>query len=451
MTSKQRRSVIILAGIVLLAFLSLAFTRGLVDFPIYHISGRSLIQGRLNIYAPEFSGGPGMTYRYPPFFLIAILPLSLLPYPVAAHVWYWLSVAMIAGIVRLIRRVAARVNSRRRVWLVAFFAVAQYYVMQLRYGNAHLLIVFLMFASLYFALRKRDWLAGLLMALSISIKVTPVLILPYFVLRKRWNYLLAITVFLLPINLIPVGYFGYAKNTELLRTWFAHVLLDKDFHEVNGPINLSLKGQLRRYLTDVDYSKRVLGDTKYPSINIASLTTGQADAVWAVTSANALLGALVFLWWLPKGKKTADPKARELSIEAASDSEERRADEPINEPLQLGLMISLMLFIGPLSSKIYFTALLWPVACLAAQVFAKEVRMPAFCKRALLAICAANVVLPLLPGRSLQRLFLVLGIDFYLNGLLLIALVLALISSRRALRAPGGARQTQALSATRTS
>ena len=451
MTSKQRRSVIILAGVVLLAFLSLAFTRGLVDFPIYHISGRSLMQGRLNIYAPEFSGGPGMTYRYPPFFLIATLPLSLLPYPVAAHVWYWLSIGMIAGIVRIIRLVIAHVKSRLRVWVVVFFAVAQYYVMQLRYGNAHLLIVFLMFASLYFASRKKDWVAGLLMALSISIKVTPVLILPYFALRKRWNYLLAITVFLLPINLVPAGYFGYAKNAELLQTWFAHVLFDKDFHEVNGPINLSLKGQLRRYLTDVDYSKRVLGDTRYPSINIASLTTGQADAIWAVISASSMLGTLAFLWWLPKRKDRADPKAEGADIETARDSEGREAKGLINEPLQLGLMISLMLFIGPLSSKIYFTALLWPIACLATQVFANEARTPVFCKNALLAICVANTVLPLLPGRSLQRLFLVLGIDFYLNGLLLIALVLTLISIRRALQAPGDERQTQALSATRTS
>jgi len=434
MTSKQRRSAILLVGLILLALFSLAFTRGLVDFPIYHISGRSLMQGRLNIYAPEFSGGPGMTYRYPPFFLIAFLPMSLLPYAVAAHVWYWLSILMIGGIVRVVRGLIEPLKSQRRAWLVVFFAVAQYYVMQLRYGNAHLLIVFLMFASLYFALRKKDWAAGLFMALSISIKVTPILILPYFAIKKRWNYLLAITLFLIPINLIPAGYFGFAKNSELLRTWFAHVLLDKDFHEVNGPINLSLKGQLRRYFTDIDYTQRVLGDTRYPSINMASLTTGQADAIWAVLSAGAMLGTLFFLWRMSKKKNPGESGGLVA-----------------DEPLQLGLMISLLLFIGPLSSKIYFTALLWPVAFLAMRVFAEEIQMSGFCRKALLAICAANVVLPLLPGRSLQRLLLVLGIDFYLNGLLLIALVLALISTRRALRSSGGAPQTQALSATRRS
>ncbi|HYP27388.1 MAG TPA: glycosyltransferase family 87 protein [Blastocatellia bacterium] len=445
MTSKQRRSVILLVGLILLALLSLAFTRGLVDFPIYHISGRSLMQGRLNIYAPEFSGGPGMTYRYPPFFLIAFLPMSLLPYPVAAHVWYWLSVLMIGGIVRVVRGLLGSLKSRRPVWLVVFFAVAQYYVMQLRYGNAHLLIVFLMFASLYFAMRKKDWIAGLLMAFSISIKVTPILVLPYFAIKKRWNYLLAIALFLIPINLMPAGYFGFAKNSELLRTWFAHVLLDKDFHEVNGPINLSLKGQLRRYFTDIDYTQRVLGDTRYPSINIASLTTGQTDAIWAAVSAGAMFGTLLFLWWISNDKNRAGSNGP--GVEKAGGA----GGLPLDEPLQLGLMISLMLFIGPLSSKIYFTALLWPVAFLAMRVFAGEIRMPEFCRNALFAICVANVVLPLLPGRSLQRLFLVLGVDFYLNGLLLIALVLALISSRRALRSSIGAPQTQALSATRTS
>src|SRR5206468_12769970 len=50
-------------------------------------------------------------------------------------------------------------------------AVAQYFVMVLHYGNAHLLVVALVFGSFYFILRERDLAGALLMSLAITIKI----------------------------------------------------------------------------------------------------------------------------------------------------------------------------------------------------------------------------------------------------------------------------------------
>src|SRR5262249_3115563 len=158
--------------------------------------------------------------------------------------------------------------------------VGQYFVMALHYGNAHLLAIFLLFVSFYMSIKGKDFLAALLMALSITIKLTPILVLPYFALKNRWKYLLLTGVFLIIINLMPDAFFGFSKNAELLGSWRDHVLVDQEFHEANGPINLSLKGQLRRYLTSVDYTGRVDGDTAYPSVNLTTISTKSVDMIW---------------------------------------------------------------------------------------------------------------------------------------------------------------------------
>src|SRR5260370_34892271 len=113
-----------------------------------------------------------------------------------------------------------------------------------------------------------------------------------------------------------------------------------------------------------------------------------------------------------------------------------------------------MLLVGPVTSKIYFVALLWPVGCLASFAAYQASLGGRLATYVLLSLAAANSVLPLLPGRSIQRLLIVLGADFYVNCLLMIALLYVLISHRLAPRRgahkPSGESQTPNLSTTRT-
>jgi hypothetical protein len=434
---KKPGSILMIAlAVVAIALLGLAFTRNLIDFPVYHAAGRSLVAGRTDLYAADFALGPVMDYRYPPFFLLAFYPLWLMDYSVAAYIWYLLSAAQIVACVLILRRVVDRSRPSRVVWLTALLAVAQYFVMILHYGNAHLLAISLMFASFYLLMRRRDSTAALLMSLSITLKLVPVLILPYFALKKRWKYLGLTAAFVIAINLVlPAAYFGPAKNAELLNGWFNHVIVNQQFHEMNGPINLSLKGQLRRYLSEVDYSARVTGDTRYPAVNVASMSPKLIETLWMILAAAAFIACLAIIRLAP------------LRDEA---EEALQAVSPSAMPLELSLMICLMLFVGPLTSKIYFIALLWPAVCLGVEVFGGKGAAARFGKAVLIIISVVNFVLPLLPGRSVQRLLLVLGIDFYINLLLLLALGCALISIRRRNRVLSGERQKPALSSAKT-
>ena len=431
-TSHPTRLLLILVCSIAIGLLGLLFIRNLIDFPVYYAAGQSLISGRTDLYSPDFALGRVMDYRYPPFFLIALMPVWFLPYTLAAYVWYLLSVLEIIGCVLIVVRVFPSFRGSRILWVIVAFGVIQYFVMALHYGNAHLLATFLLFASLYYALEQKDLRAAALMALAITIKLTPVLLLPYFALKRRWTLLGSVCVFLVAFNIAPSIYFGFRGNSELLRSWYGHVVASQEFHEDNGPINLSLKGQLRRYLSTVDYSQRVDGDVQYPAINLASLSRQQVDGVWAVIAAGLFAGVL-FLVWRGGGISQAGVQHSDLDRGGVFAHE-------------LSLMLCLMLFAGPLTSKIYFIALLWPVACLAGFAVDRKTREGRIATRVLVGVALVNSVLPLLPGRSVQRLLLVLGIDFYLNCLLMAVLMFVLVLRQRVLRERSAEPQMQVLS-----
>ena len=395
----------------------------LFDFEVYYDAGQSLYQqGRTDLYSADFATGGVMDYRYPPFFLVSLIPLWALPAKAAAYIWVLLSVLAIIASALILNRTPPVDKNRIAVRAITALAVAQYFVMVVHYGNAHLFAVFLLFAALYSFIKRRLPLAAILMALSITIKLTPVLILPYFALKKQWRLLALTGLFLVAINLLPSLYFGFTRNAELLKTWHRHVVADQEFHETNGPINLSLKGQMRRLFSEVDYNSRVDGDVNYRPVNFASLPKKTVDRIWIATASVIFILVLFLVWRSSR------------NINASGDD---------RVALELGLMICLMLFVGPLTSKIYFIALLWPVFFLARFAFISSSPGAKFSKRILIFVAAANLILPLLPGSSVQRLLLVVGADFFLNCLVMAALAHALVSTRRAFQAPDVERRIQ--------
>ena len=438
-----RRVSLVALLVVAIVVLGFAVTRNLIDFPVYYAAGQSLLKGRTDLYAADFARGPVMDYRYPPLFLVALLPLWLLPYSTAAYVWYLASIAEVAGCVWVVSRFVDETGSRAKILAVSTFAVAQYFVMILHYGNAHLLVVFLMFAAVYLVFTERNFAAALLMALAITIKLVPILLLPYFAVKRKWRFLALVGVLVLAFNLAPAAYFGIGRNNDLLKNWALHVVAEPEFHEANGPIDLSLKGGLRRYLSQVDYSRRIDGDVSYPSVNLASLSSNSVSRVWMVVAAICFLSGLALIW--------RRSPSTDVTRGQVSDEDNRGGRSFAIQPLEVGFVICLMLLVGPLTSKIYFITLLWPVLCLASFAFANESTAARLSRYTLIVVAVTNSVLPLLPGRSTQRLLLVLGADLLVNLLLTFATGFVLLSSRPAPQSAPGVQRRGDLSEARTS
>lgn len=395
----RTRTLFIAAAVTLVAALGVVFVRNLTDFAVYYAAGRSLLSGRTDLYAPDFARGVVMDYRYLPFFILTFAPLSVFSYPIAAWAWHLLNTIAIAlAVASIASTVGALSYSRATIWTVAFLIVVPFFAMALDYGNAQLIVTALMFAGLSLALRGRDLSAAALLAVAITVKIIPALTLPYFAITRRFKLLGFVLAITAALNLLPSIYFGIEGNRDLVSRWFEHVIVGQEFHETNGPINLSLKGQLRRTFTNVDYRQRVDGDYRYAAVNVAAFSTSAVDRVWMTISAFVFAGGLVLIWTSSRthASATSDPIDVRLAM------------------LQIGLLICVMLFVGPLTSKVYLVALLWPVVAVGVAAWDQPV-----VRRALLGVAIASAMLPLLPGRTMQRLLLVVGTDFYVSTAIL--------------------------------
>jgi hypothetical protein len=315
-----------------------------------------------------------------------------------------------------------------------------------------LLVTALLLVAMSLALRRWNVIPGALLAFAISFKITPVVFLVYFALKRRWKLVMTTIGLLIALNLAPAIYLGFHRNAELIGTWYQHVFVDQEFHEINGPINLSLKGQLVRLLTRVDYSRRLDGDTQYPAVNLADYSYRDINKLWLPLDVLVLALGLGFVLWPRRTQNrrrdsyhAAGFPAQPVEWETERESEAMDActiKELIEgstasdrgagrATLEIGIVLCLMLLVEPLTSKIYFVALIWPLAVLLDLIFTIPERVPKPIRRTAIAVVIMNVVLPLLPGRSVQRFLLVLGVDFYLTCLVLAMLVWASLPVRR--------------------
>jgi hypothetical protein len=112
----RERSLRVLGVGMLLAGLTaswFSFARGGVDYAVLHTMATGLFQGT-NVYElndPNEVGFGIVGMVYPPATAFAVLPLALLPYPVAKTVFFLLTnLVLVTGVVALVRKAAPRAS-----------------------------------------------------------------------------------------------------------------------------------------------------------------------------------------------------------------------------------------------------------------------------------------------------------------------------------------------------
>jgi len=154
---------------------------GFTDLFVYQQAGRTVLA------APSAIGSvdpvTGLTFTYPPFAAVVMVPLALLPAWLAAAVWTGASVGALAAVVVLVRRAMDRPTPGWLAAAVTGFALALEPVWQnLAFGQIN---AFLMVAVLFDVLRPdRRW-SGVLLGLAAGVKLTPLVLVVLLVLVGR--------------------------------------------------------------------------------------------------------------------------------------------------------------------------------------------------------------------------------------------------------------------------
>ena len=144
-------------------------------------------------------------FMYPPFTLIFFLPVAFIPWKIAAYLILGLNLVLVAGIIVLLGYLGNFLNSKYDVILcILLFAALKVVHLGLVVGQPFFLSFFLGLSSLYFAKRKINILAVVMLAIAF---IKPTVAIPfflYFFFIKKYKFCVYTFILVLFLNLIAV-------------------------------------------------------------------------------------------------------------------------------------------------------------------------------------------------------------------------------------------------------
>ena len=396
------QALFLVLALLAIAVVSARATRA-ADFRVYYYASRVLIEHQGQLYGPSSGIGWPQYFRYPPLFLLVFLPFALLPYKVAAVVWVALKCAVLYAVVRALAR---RLDFPQTGfwWLVPLLLCGGFVAQEFGLGNAQFLVFGLVAASLL-ALQRHKRQSAFLLAFAASLKVWPLFFVPYLAARRQARVALLTVVFIGALILLPAAYFGWSGNLSLLRQWFAQEWSTSGLGEDAWFPSQSLSGVLQRYLTVMDYSK--WPDSNYLQLHILNLETPVVLSIWLILAASAYVG---LLWLAHKGPTTVARGTPFFLTDA--------------------LAFCALPLLEPFAHRIALVVLLWP-AVVAGALLARPGFPSARSKLLIWVAVVIEGIQPLVPGARMQRLFQVLGLDFWAACILTAGLLLAWMEWQR--------------------
>jgi alpha-1,2-mannosyltransferase len=191
------------------------------DFTVYQLAGQAVIDGA-DIY--QVRNVRGWAYVYPPPFAILMVPFALLSVFCGALVWYAISVALIVwALVMCVRTVRSVFSLDGHLLILSTVPIAMllvWFMSGLTRGQASILLMWLVLAAFCWHWEGHDLRGGACLAGAVLLKAFPLVLLGYFVWRKKWKFLLATFAVLIVGGLIlPGAVFGFKRNVAYWASW----------------------------------------------------------------------------------------------------------------------------------------------------------------------------------------------------------------------------------------
>lgn len=161
-----------------------------------------------------------LPYIYPPYFALALAPLSVLSFGAAYLVWSILNLALLSWVLAALRRYMHITRPESLLLWIATLSFLPVF-MALVQGQVSILLLALVTISFLAARCRRDTVAGAALAVA-SIKPTYILPLLFvFLLRRRWRCLTSFAGTAFALAAVPLPLLGLSINQAYLHTLLA--------------------------------------------------------------------------------------------------------------------------------------------------------------------------------------------------------------------------------------
>ena len=211
--------------ILVLAYIVKVLTLGAGDFAVYYGASNALHDAKMIYHLPYPVGSSSCEYSYSPFFAFILIPLSLLPLWLADLFWLLLNLVLTFRIFDItvvfldIKKKFSRKEYQWWVFLTLLFSL-RFILYNFDMSQATLIMLYGSLESLRFAFKKQWVLSGFVLAAVISIKLIPLVMLPYFFYRRYWQAGLTTLGFIIVLNLTPSVLYTWNGYLDLLKEWF---------------------------------------------------------------------------------------------------------------------------------------------------------------------------------------------------------------------------------------
>jgi alpha-1,2-mannosyltransferase len=391
------RFALIVLAVVLLALAWYSSTRP-IDFLVYHRAATQILGGDYEIYPNElYDGSPRTdthTFQYAPVVAWLFVPFGFLSLQAAAFVFACLKIAAYAYTGWMIARLLKVESRLLSLMLGSLVVVGGYFVEEFRNGNFHAFTLLFMMIAVDRAERGEVVAPAAALALAIVSKLTPLALLAYFVLRRRFAMCAATLAIVGILMLLPAAAVGFETNTRLV-VGFARSAASM----VDEPDNYSLRGALFRTLT-----RPAVVDPRYPPTNIGDMPAPLVSGIWIVCVI-AIAGAMLAVLWRPPVDATG-------------------------RLIEVSMVMTAMLIVAPHTQRIHFTTLFAPAAVLIGLlVHSAPTHRAGLARFALTTTAAAATFLPLVFGSRRLALAYQAFSPYTLSGVVL-CVVLMVIAAR---------------------
>lgn len=221
------------------------------DFLAFYDLGKMSLEKVGHVYDPTPS--TGMWVFYLPHFSLLMMPWALMPFSISAGLWFWFKLGLLTQITRLFSLWSSRCSKRERILHVALplLVCTNFLNNDFRLGQVNLIVHALMIFSFVTLLARKHMLSSFLFVLS-SFKVTPLAVLPYFIIRKQWKFLFGVAGWTAVFSVLLIVWFGWEEVASFPLQW----LEVSQSHKLGllysaGVKNQSLFGVIARFATDI--------------------------------------------------------------------------------------------------------------------------------------------------------------------------------------------------------
>ena len=192
--------------------------RNYSDFHTFYTTGKRILNHQ-NIYV--IKDRETSEFRYAPVFAVAMSGLALINEGKADAIWYLINFfLLIMALFYLKKLVTLQEIDQKSVfilYLVSILGVIRIAFHNLNSGQSNILMFSCMVIGLYYISKKRELLGAVIFAFSIMVKYTPLIFIPYFLLRKKFKLSLYIISAVSFYMLAPSLFIGFKTNLEYLK------------------------------------------------------------------------------------------------------------------------------------------------------------------------------------------------------------------------------------------